>query len=127
MIGGGRIHHHHEFFRFRRHVARAQRFRRQCEAGKDIDLIAHDQLLRQTLGNVRIRTARILADDLDLLAGNGVAMLFDVELDGVVHLRRGVGELARVGHDQSDLDGLLRVRRGCRQTLPLRGRKESFA
>jgi hypothetical protein len=31
-------------------------------------------------------------------------------LDGIVHLRRGVGELIRIGHDQADLDGLLRVR-----------------
>ena len=39
-----------------------------------------------------------------------IAMLLDVELDGIVHLRRGVGELARVGHDQTNLDGVGRLR-----------------
>ena len=73
-------------------------------------LIAHDQFLRETLGNVGIRAPGVFADDFDLLAGNCVAMLFDIKLDGIVHLRRGISELARIGHDQSDLDGLLRVR-----------------
>src|SRR5262249_20867277 len=54
---------------------------------------------------------------LDLLAGDRVAMLLDVELDGIVHLRRGVGELARERHDQADLDGALSIgdRRGGEQ------------
>ena len=44
------------------------------------------------------------ADELELLAGNRVALLLDVELDGVVHLRGGIGELAGVRHDEADLD-----------------------
>jgi len=35
-----------------------------------------------------------------------VAVLLNVQLDGVVHLGRRVGELAGVGQDQPDLDGL---------------------
>jgi hypothetical protein len=38
-------------------------------------------------------------------------MLFHVELDAVVHLRRGIGKLTGVGHDQANLYGLLRTRR----------------
>ena len=108
--GGRRIHHHHELLGFGGNVSRAERFRRQREAGEDINLVAHDELLRQPLGDIRVRSARVLADEFDLLSGNGVAVLLDVKLDGIVHLRRGVGELTRIGHDQSDLDGLLRVR-----------------
>jgi hypothetical protein len=38
-------------------------------------------------------------------------MLLHVELDGVVHLRRRVGELPGIRHDQADLHGLLRAGR----------------
>ena len=78
-------------------AGRAERFRRQREAGEDVDLVAHDQFLRQALGDVRVRAAGVLADDLDLLAGDGVAVLLHVELDAVVDLRGGVGELAGIG------------------------------
>ena len=74
----------------------AERFGRQREAGQDVDLVAHDQFLRETLGDVGFEAAGILADDLDLLAGDGVAVLLHVELDAVVDLRRGVGELAGI-------------------------------
>ncbi len=108
--GGGCIHDHHEFLCFRRNVARPEGFRCQHEAGQNVDLVAHDKFLCQTLGNVRVRTTGVFADDLDLLSGDGVAVLLDVKLDGIVHLRRSVGELTRIRHDQADLDGLLRVR-----------------
>ena len=39
-------------------VGGAERFRRQREAGEDVDLVAHDQFLRQALGDVRIRCRR---------------------------------------------------------------------
>ena len=87
--------------------AAAERVRRQREAGEDVDLVAHDQFLRQALGDVGVRAAGVLADDFDLLAGDGVAMLLHVELDAVVDLRRGVGELAGIGDDHADLQGLL--------------------
>src|SRR5206468_11926292 len=57
------------------------------------------------------RSTRVLANDLDLLAGHGIAVLLEVELDGVVHLRRRVGELAGVRHDEPDLDRRLSERR----------------
>ena len=54
------------------------------------------ELLRQPGGDVGRHAAGVLADDLDLLAGDGIALLLHVELDAVVHLGRKVGELARV-------------------------------
>ena len=125
--GGRRVHHHHELLGFRRHVGGGERFRRQREAGEDVDLVAHDQFLRETLGDVGRDAAGVLADEFDLLAGDRVAVLLHVELDGIVHLRGGVGELARVGHDQTDLDGLLRVRRGCRDQSRGKNQKRSSA
>ena len=74
-------------------------------------LVAHDQLLRQPLGNVRRRAADVRADDLDLLAGDGVAVLLHVGLDAVVELDAGIGELAGQDVDQADLDRALRMRR----------------
>jgi hypothetical protein len=50
--------------------------------------------LRESLGDVRIRAAGVFADDLDILAGDAVALLLHIKLDAVVDLRRGVGELA---------------------------------
>ena len=41
-----------------------------------------------------LRSNSVLADEFDLLARDRVAMLLHIELDGVVHLRGGVGELA---------------------------------
>ena len=90
-------------------VGGAERFRRQREAGQDVDLVAHHQFLRQALGDVRVRAAGVLADDFDFLAGDGVAVLLHVQLDAVVDLRRGVGELAGIGADDADLDGVLRA------------------
>jgi len=45
------------------------------------------------------------------IAGDDVAVLPHVKLDSVVHLRGRVGKLTRVGHDQTDFDGRLRMRR----------------
>ena len=36
-------------------------------------------------------------------------MLLHVQLDAIVHLCGRIGELTGVGHDQPDLDGLLRT------------------
>ena len=109
---GGGVHHHHELLRLGRHVGGGERVGREDEAGEDVHLVAHDELLRQALGDVGRGAAGVPADELDLAAGDGVALLLHVELDGVVHLGRRVGELARVRHDQPDLDGRLGVRRG---------------
>ena len=107
------------FFASRGNVARRQRIGRQREAGKDVDFVAHDQFLRQALGHVGCDAAGILADEFELLAGDRVAMLLHIELDAVVHLRRRVGELPRIGQDEPDLEGVLGVARGrhqaCRQ------------
>src|SRR5262249_29244930 len=71
-------------------------------------------LLRVALGVVR-HAAAVAAYELDLAAGYRIAVLLHVELDCVVHLRRRVGELPRVRHDQADLDGLLREGRRRRE------------
>ena len=46
-------------------------------------LVARDQLLRQALGDVGRGPARVLLDELDLLAGDGVAVRLDVRLGAV--------------------------------------------
>src|SRR5206468_2183439 len=109
--GRRRVHDHHELLRFRGHVGGGKGVGRQDESGQDVHLIPHDQLLSQAFGDVRGDATRVLANDLDLLAGHGIAVLLEVELDGVVHLRRRVGELAGVRHDEPDLDRRLSERR----------------
>ncbi len=73
-------------------------------AGENVGVVAHDRFLRQALGDVGGDAAGILAHKLDLLAGDAGAVLLHIKLDGVVHLRRGVGELAGIAHDERDLD-----------------------
>ena len=77
--------------------AAASAFGVSTKAGEDVDLVAHDQLLREPLGDVRRRAADVLEDQFDLLAGDGVAVLLHVGLDAVLDLDAGVGELARTG------------------------------
>ncbi len=108
---GGCVHHHHELLRLRRYVGRRHGIGRERETGEEIDLVAHHQLLGEPLGDVGGDAAGILADDLDLPAGDRVAVLLHVELDAVVGLGSGIGELARERQDQADLDGLLGVDR----------------
>ena len=108
---GRRVHDHHEFLGFGGDVGGGQRIRRQREAGEDVGVVAHDELLRQALGDVGRDAAGVLADELDLLAGDGVAVLLHVELDAVVDLVAGVGELAGIFVDHPDLDRVLRVGR----------------
>jgi len=52
----------------------------------------------------------VLEDDLDLPAGDGVALLLHVQLDGIVDLLAGRGLATGHRHDQADLDGFLRLR-----------------
>ena len=52
--------------------------------------------------------AGIAQDDLDLLAGDRVAVLLHVEIDGGLDLLAGRGLLPRHRHDEADLDGVLR-------------------
>src|SRR4029077_17735339 len=103
-------------------------FRRERETGEDVGLVAYDEFLRQALGDVRVRTAGILADDLDLLAGDGVAVLLHIKLDAVVDLRRGVGKLAGIGADDADLDGFLGIggRRQHDRRVPGPGRQPAL-
>ena len=113
---GRGVHHHHELLGLRRYVGGRKRVRRQHPAGKNVGLVADHQLLRETLGDVGRGAAGVLADDLDLLAGDGVAELFHVGLDAVVELCARIGELTRRRHHDADLHAVLRLhgrRRAC--------------
>ena len=59
-----------------------------AEAGDDVDLVVDDQFLREALGVVR-HAGVVLEDHFDLLAGDGRAVLLDIELDGGLDLLAG--------------------------------------
>ncbi|CCE10035.1 hypothetical protein BRAS3843_370020 [Bradyrhizobium sp. STM 3843] len=103
--GAGR-HHHFRDLALGRQRRRSERGRRDAEACDHIDLVVDDQFLRQPLGVVGQRGV-VLEDDLDLLAGDGVAVLLHVELDGIVDLLAGRRLAAGHRHDQPDLEGVL--------------------
>src|SRR5262249_30301017 len=86
-----------------------KRLGRQHEAGKNVDLVMYDQLLRKSLCGIR-RTGGILADERDLSAGDRIAVLLHVQLDAVVHLRPPGRKLAPGAHYQTDLQCLLGLR-----------------
>src|SRR6185312_308438 len=109
-----RIHHHHEFLGLGGNVGDRERVRRQRKARENVGVIAHDQFLRQPFGEIRRHPADILADEFELLAGDRVAVLLHIELDAVIELNASVGELARIGIDDADLDGVLSKRRTAR-------------
>jgi hypothetical protein len=121
---GRGVHVDHQFFGFVGNAGRAERFRGQREAGQDVDAVTHHQFLRQTLGDIRVRAAGVLPDDLDLLAGDAVTVLLHVELDAVIDLRRGVGELAGVGADDADFDRTLGLGTSRQQASRKRGGKQ---
>ena len=79
--------------------------------GEDRDLVVDDQLLRQPLGDVG-HAGVVLDDELDLLAGDRVAVLLHVELHGRLDLAAGRGERAGHRQDQADLHGVLRESAG---------------
>jgi len=112
---GRGIHHHHELLGLLGDIAGGKGIRRQHEAGQNVDLVAHYQFLREALGGIRRDATDILADEFELLAGDGVAVLLHIELDGVVELVAGIGELARIRQNQTDLDRVLRARGGRRE------------
>src|SRR5262249_32976420 len=99
-----------ELLRLPRDVGGGERVRGEQEPGQDVDAVAHDQFLREPFRDVGRRATDVSADDLDRLAGDGVAVLLHVGLDAVVELDAGVGELAGENVDQPDLDGALRAR-----------------
>jgi len=74
-------------------------------------VVAHDDFLRQPLGDIGSAATGILADELDLGLSGAVAALFHVEFDAVIHLRGSVGKLAGIGHDEADFHGFLSI--GC--------------
>src|SRR5947208_2162997 len=75
-------------------------------------MVADNDFLRQPLGHIGGNAAGVFADQFDLTAAGGLAVLFHVKFYAVIHLRCGVGELTGIGHDQADLHRLLSLRRG---------------
>ena len=63
----------------------------------------------EPFGDIGGNAAGILADEFEFLAGDRIAVLLDVKLDRIVHLRGGIGELTGIGNDKPDLDGVLGV------------------
>ena len=108
-------------FDFGRERRDRERRRRHAKAGHERDLLVDDQLLRDALGVVGNR-AVILDDEFDLLAGDGVAMLRHVELDGRRFLLAGRLLLARHRQNEADLDRVLRERGICRREAERNGR-----
>ena len=86
-----------------------------------VDLVVDDQLLREALGVVG-DAGVVLDDELDLLAGDGVAVLLHVELDGRLDLLAGRGLLAGHRQDEADLDRVLRPGRAGQGEQRRRGR-----
>ena len=103
--GAGR-HHDLRDLALGRQRRRGKGRRGNAEAGDEIDLVVDDQFLREALGIVGDR-AVILQDDLDLPAGDGVALLLHVELDRIVDLLAGRRLAAGHRQDQADLHALL--------------------
>jgi len=60
-----------------------KRIRCQREAYQEVNVVTRDELLRQALGDVRCRTGRVFLHDLDLLAGDRIAVLLHIRLLGV--------------------------------------------
>ncbi len=69
-------------------------------------MIVDDQLLRQALGVVG-NGAVVLEDDLDLAAGDRVAVLLHIKSHGGVDLLAGRGLAAGHRKNKADLHGLL--------------------
>ena len=103
--------------------ATASALGREPEAREEVDLVLHDQLLREALRHVGRRTADVLDDQLDLPARDRVAVLPDVSPGAGRHLlaevREGPGHLG----DDADLDRVRGVRRGQRRCAGERERR----
>ena len=77
------------------------------EAGQQVDVLAHDQLLDRDLGGIAARVLGVTLDQLDrVLAEPGVALLLHVEVHGAVDLLGEPRAAAGIGQDHADLDGL---------------------
>ena len=90
---------HHR--RHRQHVGS------EVRSDEDLDLFAHDQLLRQPFRDFGIGTRGVALDELDLLAADGGAVLLLEQLDRVVAELSAHSGGAGIGEEQADPDRLL--------------------
>ncbi len=115
-----RVHDHHRLLGFGGDRRHGQGVRRQAEADQDVDVVAGDQLLRQALGNVRRGPGRILLHDLDLLAGDRIAIDLHVGFHAAEDLLAILCEWPRELADHTELHHVLRQgdARECKQRSP---------
>ncbi|MDQ0609611.1 hypothetical protein QFZ83_003782 [Variovorax sp. W1I1] len=90
-----------------------QRGRRDAEASDHVHLVVDDEFLCEALGDVG-RGHVVLDDQLDLLAGHGVAVLRHVKARRGFDLPAGGGLLPGHRQDEADLEGVA-LRAGQRQ------------
>ena len=90
-----RGHHDHRHLRFGCDRRGGERERRQAETREHAHLLLHDELLRDALGRLGREAGVVLDDQLDLAAGDGVAVLRHVEPARGFDLLAGRGERAR--------------------------------
>jgi hypothetical protein len=102
-----RVEDHHRLLRFRCDVRDGERFRREAEPREEVDFVLYDELLRETLRDFGRGSARILDDDLHLLAGDRVAFHFLERLDAGLELLAVVGKRPGERRDDANLDHVL--------------------
>ena len=127
---GRGVHDDHRDLRLGRDRRDRHRVRRQAEAGQELHLVARHQLLRHALGEIGRRAGRVLDDELDLLAGDRVAVRLHVRAHAVRDLTAVGRERPRHLHHDADLDRLLgdgRRRGPTARTLPTETENETAA
>ena len=112
--------------RFGRDWRRGERERRQAEAHQHACVIVADQLLGEALGHVG-RAGVVLDDERDLLAGDRIAVLLNVELRGRALLFAGRGRRAGHRHDHADGHGIVVGQRRRRRAARRPGRGQDGA
>ena len=104
------VHDDHRLLRLARDRRHRERVGREPETDQHIDVVAGDQFLRESLGDIGRRAGGVLLHDFDLLASDGVTVLLHVRLHAAKHLlavlREGSGELRH----HAQLHHTLRVR-----------------
>ena len=111
--------------RLRRHGPDGDRVGREDQPRQQVDVLLHDQLLREPLGVIGSDPAVVARDDLDLAAVDRVAVLFLEHGDDVVEfLARGTAG-ARERIDDADLDRRLLAEHGARAEHQHREREDN--
>src|SRR5690606_8983212 len=103
---GGGVHHHGGHLGLGGDRAHGVGVGAEVQAGQEVDLVAHDQLLGVAARLVGRGPARVALDDLHVPPGDLAAVFLQIELDAAVELATVVGVRARVGRDHADANGV---------------------